>query len=284
MTKSLKGFSRRGVLKGGLAGILATGVSPLMMARAYSTVNNGGSRVKPIAVTSVRFKDGKVDRKMGKITKFKVFTDGESYEGIQAMKGNVSGGTGTAAQVPNCTIAGKTGTTSEFKDAWFAGMSRQLSTAVWVGYPGSEGRVMNNVPGYGTMFGGDAPAEIFSDFMKQATKGTNCSDWPKPKVPFVSKSVSLKLSKSAPGGATGSYGDQSGSYAPGIQPGAQPETDDDANGTGTGNGGDGTGGGDTQFPPGQYEAPPQDTPAAPATPATPAPVTPPATDGGAVTP
>lgn len=276
----------KGILKSYPAealGGLETGVSPLQMARAYATINNGGSRVKPIAVTSVRFKDGKVDRRMGKVTKFKVFTDGETFEGIQAMKSNVSAGTGTSAQVPGCTIAGKTGTTSGFKDAWFDGMNRGLNTAVWVGYPGKEGKVMDNVPVYGRMFGGTAPALIFSDYMKQATKGTNCTDWPKPKVPFVSKSVSLKLSKSSPGGTTGSYGyDQN--YTPATP--ATPQTDNDANGTGTGNGGgaigDGTGGGDaTQYPPGQYETPPQDTPA---TPQTPAPAAPAAPDGGVATP
>ncbi len=261
----------KGILKSYPAealGGLETGVSPLQMARAYATVNNGGSRVKAIAVTSVRFKDGKVDKKMGKVTKFKVFTDGETYEGIQAMKGNVGSGTGTAAQVPNCKIAGKTGTTSGFKDAWFDGMSRNLNTAVWVGYPGKEGKVMNAVPGYGTMFGGKAPALIFSDYMKQATKGTNCADWPKPKVPFVSKAVSLKLSKSAPsGGSDRDYGDQSDYYAPGIQPGAQPQT----------GGGDGA----AAAPPAAEVTP---APVTPAEPVTPAPEAAAPSDGGVVAP
>jgi penicillin-binding protein 1A len=46
----------KGILKSYPAealGGLETGVSPLQMARAFATVNNGGFRVKPIAVTSV---------------------------------------------------------------------------------------------------------------------------------------------------------------------------------------------------------------------------------------
>jgi membrane peptidoglycan carboxypeptidase len=139
---------------------------------------------------------------MGKVRKFKVFTDGMTYEAIQAMKGNVNQGTGTAARLNKCVAAGKTGTTSGFKDAWFGGMTRGLNTAVWVGYPGKEGRAMENVPVYGRMFGGTAPALIFKDFMEKATKGTTCSDWPKPKTPFVAQPFFGKLSKSPPPGST----------------------------------------------------------------------------------
>ncbi|MCW3010998.1 MAG: glycosyl transferase, partial [Solirubrobacterales bacterium] len=212
---------QKGILKSYPAealGGLETGVSPLQMARAYASINNGGSRVKPIAVTSVRFPDGKVDKKMGKIRKFKVFTDGMTYEAIQAMKGNVSSGTGTAARLDNCVAAGKTGTTSGFKDAWFGGMTRGLNTAVWVGYPGREGKVMNAVPGYGTMFGGKAPAQIFRDFMNQATKGTTCSDWPKPETPFVAQPFFGKLSQSPPAGSSAPGTDPYGSEQYGTPP------------------------------------------------------------------
>ena len=34
--------------------------------------------------------------------------------------------------------AGKTGTTENFADAWFDGYTRDLSTVVWMGYPGGE--------------------------------------------------------------------------------------------------------------------------------------------------
>ena len=253
----------KGILKSYPAealGGLETGVSPLSMSRAYATVNNGGSRVKPIAVTSVRFPDGKVDKKMGRVRKFKIFTDGETHAGIQAMKGNVSQGTGTAAQVPNCTIAGKTGTTSGFKDAWFAGMSRNLNTSVWVGYPGKEGKVMDAVPGYGTMFGGKAPSLIFSDFMKQATKGTNCSDWPKPKTPFAAQPFFGKLARGGGGLEKQPY------ISPQVPQGqlyespAQPAPVAPA---GTGGGGTPEPQGGDDFPAEQYEAPPQEEPSAP---------------------
>ncbi len=265
----------KGILKSYPAealGGLTTGVSPLQMARAYATVNNGGSRVKPIAVTSVRFPNGTVGKMMGKVRKSKEFTDGVTYEAIQAMKGNVSGGTGTAARLSNCVAAGKTGTTSGFKDAWFGGMTRGLNTAVWVGYPGSEGKVMNAVPGYGTMFGGKAPALIWHDFMQEASKGTNCSDWPKPKTPFKALPFFGRLSKSPPAGGTSttpSYG-QDQYYAPGVQPPAQPAAPSAPAPAPAGGGGTATPAPDSgKFSPGQYEAPPQAAPAAPEAPADP---------------
>ncbi len=249
-------------------GGLETGVSPLQMARAYATINNGGSRVKPIAVTSVRFPDGKVDKKMGRVRKFKVFSDGETHEAIQAMKGNVNQGTGTAARLSGCVAAGKTGTTSEFKDAWFDGMTRDLNTAVWVGYPGPEGKKLDNVPPYGRVFGGTAPALIWHDFMQTATKGTQCADWPKPKVPFVAEPF---YGKYARGGVRGNqaspydsnqpYGGQD--YVPPATP-VTPATPAPAAATGGGGGGTAKPAPGGKYPPGQYEAAPQPAPAAPA--------------------
>ncbi len=243
-------------------GGLTTGVSPLQMARAYATINNGGSRLKPIAVTSVRLADGTVDRKMGKVRKTRKFTEGETYEAIQAMKGNVNTGTGTKARLDKCVAAGKTGTTSGFKDAWFAGMTRGLNTAVWVGYPGSEGRAMENVPVWGRMFGGTAPASIWRDFMNKAKAGTPCGDWPKPKKPFVAKSVRLPLAGLGPRTFTPSATpSQSQRYAPGVQPPAQPQSPAPAPAPDDGAAPPPDSGG--QYPPGQYEAPPAAAPPPP---------------------
>ena len=251
-------------------GGLRTGVSPLQMARAFATINNGGSRVKPIAVTRVQFPEGRVDRKMGKVRKIKEFTDGQTYEAIQAMKGNVNQGTGTKAKLDKCVAAGKTGTTSGFKDAWFAGMTRGLNTAVWVGYPGAEGRVMENVPGWGRMFGGTAPAAIWKDFMTTAVKGTNCKDWPKPEVPFVARTFAAKLSKSPPPSTSApSTTPNSNPYAPGIQPpsSTQPAPSDPGPSSDPGAAGDGGSPapppprpsppppGDQNLPPEVYESP-----------------------------
>lgn len=230
------------------------GVSPLQMARSYATINNGGKRVRAVSVTKVVFPDGTVDKSLGRVGRVDVFTDGETYEAIQAMKGNVTSGTGTKARLNGCVAAGKTGTTSGFKDAWFNGMTRGLNTTVWVGYP--VPREMTAVPNWGRMFGGTAPASIWNTYMQQAVKGTQCGDWPKPKKPFVAKPFFGKYSRSAPRstfdpGQTGSFapGGNGGYVAPTPPPAASaPVTPS-------------TGGGNQEFPPEQYESPPAAAPA-----------------------
>ena len=52
----------------------------------------------------------------------------------ELLAGVVSGGTGKAAQIGEFA-AGKTGTTENYGDAWFVGFNKELTVAVWVGYP-----------------------------------------------------------------------------------------------------------------------------------------------------
>jgi penicillin-binding protein 1A len=228
-------------------GGLTTGVSPLEMTRAYVTVNTGGYRVRPVAVTKVVFPDGRVDTSLAHQERKKIFTDGQTNEAVKAMEANVQRGTGTAAQI-GCPVAGKTGTTSNFTDAWFDGFTTGLNTTVWVGYPKTTAS-MTNVPPYGEMFGGTAPALIWHDFMQVAAKG-RCKPFPKPTEPFVPSPFFGRLSRSgAPGkdsttptGGQNSYGGQSTVPQPGA--GAAPAKPDSKG----------------QYDPNLYESPPQQAP------------------------
>ena len=176
----------------GLGG-LTNGVSPLEMTRAYVTVNNGGWRIKPVAIKKVVFADGRVDTSLGQRDRVKIFTDGQTHEAVKAMEANVQGGTGTGAAL-GCPTAGKTGTTSNFTDAWFDGFTTSLNTAVWVGFP-------NSTISTG-MFGGQAPASIFHDFMQVAMEGRACDPFPDPKEPFVSQPfLGTYATNGAPGAA-----------------------------------------------------------------------------------
>jgi penicillin-binding protein 1A len=221
----------------GLGG-LRRGVSPLEMTRAYVTVNNGGWRVKPIAITKVRFPDGRTDTKIGKPKRVKVFTDGQTNLAVKAMEANVQRGTGTAAQL-GCPAAGKTGTTNSFTDAWFDGFTTSLNTAVWVGYPGTT-TSMSNVPGYGPMFGGKAPAMIWHDFMQVAMQGRPCDPFPEPTEPFQPEPF---FGEYAASGAPGGGKDELAKKIPGT---GDTPGDTDADGT------------DPRYPPDQYESPPQE--------------------------
>jgi penicillin-binding protein 1A len=155
-------------------GGLRTGVTPLEMADAYSTLANGGSHVPATIINTIKFPDGSV-RDFGNPAKARVFTDGEAYEGTQTLKGVITQGTGTAANY-GCPAAGKTGTSELLANAWFVGYTPRMATAVWVGYP------QGNVP-MANGFGGSLAAPIWHDYMSTASSGY-CGQFPTPTTPF----------------------------------------------------------------------------------------------------
>ena len=173
----------------GLGG-LRIGVSPLEMADAYATLASGGIHHKPIAITKVKFPDGKSDD-FSKPKGDRVMTDGQAAEVTKVLKMNIQSGTGTSANY-GCPAAGKTGTTDNFTDAWFVGYEPRLTAAVWVGYPNAlvEMRSVHGISVAGATF----PAGIWHDFMTVAHRGY-CEDFPAPTTPFVSSPFFGKYAK-----------------------------------------------------------------------------------------
>jgi len=171
-------------------GAIETGVSPLMMANAYATLASGGWRNRITAVTRVCLPKGANSYSCENIKRrrAKAFTDGVTNEVTQILKQNVTGGTGTRAQI-GCPVAGKTGTVDDFTDAWFVGYTPRLSTAVWVGHA-TERRTLG-----GGAAGGTTAAPIWGAFM-QIAKGDYCGDFPEPKQPFEPQQFSGTYEKS----------------------------------------------------------------------------------------
>ncbi len=258
ITTHLNGYPAEGL------GGLRLGVSPLEMSRAYSSIANGGYRVRPIAVTKVTFPDGRSEVPFAPQKK-KVFTDGQAYEATKILEANVQGGTGTAAQI-GCPAAGKTGTTDGFTDAWFVGYTPRLTTAVWVGHSDSR----EPMPGAA---GGVAAAPIWGAYMKRI-KGSFCGKFPLPGEAFQPIPFFGKYSKT---GVRGNQGYSSG-YAP-YTPYTPPTTTGPTNGNNTGKGG-------TAYDPSLYASPPQPqpqpTPSPTPTPAPPVPA--PVPSGGTQAP
>ena len=236
ITTKLDGYPAEGL------GGLRRGVSPLEMANAYATLASGGIRNKPIAITKVKFPDGKVED-LGKPKRQRVFSDAVAYEVTKILKMNVEQGTGTAANI-GCPAAGKTGTTDNFNDAWFDGYTPHLTAAVWVGYPAAL-KEMRSVHGI-SVAGGTFPAQIWHKFMSVA-KGNFCDDFPAPKStitwsPFFSKYSGYNRSYSYDQGGYGdSYGGGYNGYDPRIYGGGGGTPSDG----GTGGNEPGGGGGNT---------------------------------------
>ena len=81
------------------------------------------------------------------------------------LQGVIQRGTGRDAQIGEFA-AGKTGTTENYGDAWFVGFNKDLTVAVWVGYPDSL-KPMETEYGGSPVAGGTYPAAIWRAFMEQ---------------------------------------------------------------------------------------------------------------------
>jgi len=143
-------------------GGLETGVSPLEMVGAYSTIASGGLRREPSAIRLVEFPDG-TRNYPGRVDPKRVLSEAESFEVTKILQENMTAGTGTGASTGCEGQAGKTGTTDNYVDAWFVGYQPNLAAATWVGYPESNEISMPGVAG------GTLPADIWNAFIA----GTN---------------------------------------------------------------------------------------------------------------
>jgi penicillin-binding protein 1A len=121
-------------------GLGPLGVSPLDMAAAYATFASGGIYARPMAITKVVLPDGEIDKSdgWGKPETKRALSQGVAYEVTHVLAQNALYGTGAGSSDGKHPNAGKTGTAEDHADAWFVGYTRDLSTAVWMGYRNGE--------------------------------------------------------------------------------------------------------------------------------------------------
>jgi penicillin-binding protein 1A len=121
-------------------GLGPLGVSPLEMAAAYATFASGGIYARPMAITKVVLPGGEIDKSAGwgKPETKRALSQGVAYEVTHVLAQNALYGTGAGSSDGKHPNAGKTGTAEDHADAWFVGYTRDLSTAVWMGYPNGE--------------------------------------------------------------------------------------------------------------------------------------------------
>jgi penicillin-binding protein 1A len=137
-------------------------VTPLEMAAAYDAFANGGNRVAPYGVESIRTTGGQLlYRHTGPAPQLAIGNPplGELDQMLRAV---VASGTGVHAAIAGYDIAGKTGTASDYKDAWFDGFTGGLTTVIWMGRD-------DNAPMRG-ITGGSAPAEAWRAYMTYAIR------------------------------------------------------------------------------------------------------------------
>ena len=152
-------------------GLGVEAVSPLEMARAFSTLANGGERVDGAVLGNVpravlRVEDGRRADSNDVVAK-EVVEPNHAALVTSILQRVVTEGTGRRAALDDRPVAGKTGTTENYGDAWFVGYTPQLAVAVWVGYPDRLQPMETEFEG-DPVAGGTFPALIWRAFMKRA--------------------------------------------------------------------------------------------------------------------
>jgi penicillin-binding protein 1A len=150
-------------------------VNPLEMTDAYATLASRGIHHPPQALALVRGPEGQI---LGGLHADGARAIPQSSADLvtYALQHVIMNGTGTAGALER-PAAGKTGTAESFQDAWFCGFVPQLTTCVWIGYPGRE-IPLENIEGVPQVFGGSIPAEIWHEFMSAALSRLPVQDFP----------------------------------------------------------------------------------------------------------
>jgi len=154
----------------------ATSISPMQLTAGYATFANGGYKITPYFIKTVKDQDGQV------VFSTKVKTAPESAERAispqnaylmtDALKNVILSGTATSARILNRSdVAGKTGTTNEERDAWFCGFNGDIVTGVWIGYDRPQS--LNE-------HGGDVALPVWTGFMGEALKDKPEHSMPEP--------------------------------------------------------------------------------------------------------
>lgn len=156
----------------------ASAVSPLELARGYSAFANGGFRVAPTAILQVTDQQGNILEQNLPQRERTLKVDAVRMLN-SLLKGVVSGGTGTRAQLAGRPAAGKTGTTQDFRDAWFAGFVPQLTTVIWVGNDDFRKPLERSTAG------GTYVAPIWKRFMDRALEGQPILPFPGDNTPPI---------------------------------------------------------------------------------------------------
>ncbi len=150
-----------------------TPVTPLEMARGFTTFAAGGASPEPIVISRVESPTGEILKEIEPSSR-PAMAEATAHQVTSVLQGVIQRGTGTGAKT-GFSAAGKTGTTQNHADAWFAGYTPDLTAVVWVGFPpDSSGKIplMTNVHGR-RVTGGSFPATIWAGFMTKALEGTN---------------------------------------------------------------------------------------------------------------
>lgn len=160
-------------------GGLTTGVSPLKMAQAYSTFDNGGVMSEAHAI--VRIEEPTIGfKETVQLKQTPVLKPKTAWEMHTMLRAAVESGVGKGARMSR-PVAGKTGTTQsgisdsskDNKDIWFVGYTPEYVSAVWMGFDKEDKQHMLHNSS-------DIPAKLFKTVFTDGLKGKPVVEFTRP--------------------------------------------------------------------------------------------------------
>ncbi len=151
----------------------ASGVSLMEMTGAYSAFANMGQRVKPIMITRIEDRYGRIIYENKPVKQYALSPD-TAFIINHLLQEVVLYGTGQRVRALNRPAAGKTGTSNNLRDAWFIGYTPKLLTGVWVGFDDEKYSLGKRETG------AKAASPIWLYFMKEALKDKPVEFFPPP--------------------------------------------------------------------------------------------------------
>ena len=151
----------------------ASAVTPLEMADAYATIDNGGARPIPTPIEQITDGAGQIlEDDVPKLETTSISASACS-EMSDMLRDVVTSGTAAGAFRANNPpdAHGKTGTTQSHLDVWFDGYTKDLVTTVWAGHPAVDpttNKAIYGIPMSHEAFGATICAPIWRDFMISA--------------------------------------------------------------------------------------------------------------------
>lgn len=178
---------KSGCSQANIANVLGT-CSPHVadMAEGYMTIASGGMHKDAYSVQTVTTALGG-ELYEHEVDETRVYDEEVADNATYAMESVVSDdGTGSYAQNLGRPVAGKTGTTNDNISAWFIGFTPQTTTAVSLfRLSGENFDTSESLVGWGShagdeITGGTFPTELWTTYMKKATKGVEVKSFADP--------------------------------------------------------------------------------------------------------
>lgn len=110
-------------------------VTPLQIVSGYAAFANGGNRITPYFIKSIKDYQGNLVYEATPPSPVPAISPQIAYLITSALQDAIQSGTGVRAKkLGRQDLAGKTGTTNDWIDAWYSGYNRDFLATAWVGF------------------------------------------------------------------------------------------------------------------------------------------------------